>query len=162
MDNPIPLFSHSLSALANVLAKAEAHAAERRIDPAVLFAARLFPDMLPMGRQVMIASDHAKAMAARLTGRENPRFEDTETSFAELRARIGKTLDFMQSVPAEDFAGADTRPIHVKAGGRELDFAGADYLRHWAIPNFFFHVTTAYNILRHNGVPLGKADFLGG
>jgi hypothetical protein len=162
MESPIPLFVRTLNALSAILAKAEAHCADRNIDPAVLVSARLSPDMLPMGRQVMIATDHAKAMAARLTGVENPRFEDVETTFAELRARIGKALDFLGSVPEAAFAGAETRPVHIRAGQRELDFTGADYLRVWAIPNFFFHVTTAYNILRHNGVPLGKADFLAG
>lgn len=162
MESPVPLFARTLNALSNILAKAEAHCAERRIDPAVLIGARLFPDMLPLSRQVMIATDHAKGMAARLTGTENPRFEDVETTFPELRARIARTLDFLDSVPAGGFADADARPIHIKAGAREFDFTGADYLRIWAIPNFYFHVTTAYNILRHNGVPLGKADFLAG
>lgn len=162
MENPVPMFARTLRALSNVLAKAEAHCAERKIDPAVLIAARLFPDMLPLSRQVMIASDHAKGMAARLTGTENPRFEDTETTFPELRARIARTLDFLATIPAAGFADADGRAIHLKAGPRELDFTGADYLTGWAIPNFYFHVTTAYNILRHNGVPLGKTDFLTG
>lgn len=162
MDSPVPLFSRTLSALSNILARAEAHAAERKIDPAVLLQARLYPDMLPLARQVMIATDHAKGMAARLTGTENPRFEDVETTFPDLRARIGRTLDFLGAIPADAFRDADARPVHIKAGPRELDFAGADYLRIWAIPNFYFHVTTAYNILRHNGVPLGKTDFLTG
>lgn len=162
MENPVPLFARTLNALSNVLAKAEAHAAEKKIDPAVLCAARLFPDMFPLTRQVMIATDHAKAVAARLSGTENPKFEDTETTMPELRARIEKTVSFIKGFDDAAFVGAEGRSISFKAGPREYTFTGADYLRIWAIPNFYFHATTAYNILRHNGVPLGKSDFLTG
>jgi hypothetical protein len=156
------MFARTLNALAALLTKAEAHCAERKIDPAVLCAARLFPDMFPLTRQVMIATDHAKAASARLTGTENPRFEDVETTMPDLRARIDKTVAFIREFDDAAFTGAEDRTISFKAGPRELTFTGAQYLPAWAIPNFYFHATTTYNILRHNGVPLGKADFLTG
>jgi uncharacterized protein len=162
MQNPMPMFGRSLKALSAILEKAEAHCAAARIDPAVLIAARLYPDMLPFARQVIIATDTAKAAAARLTGTENPRYEDVEASFEELRARIAKTREYLASHSDAAFEGAEDRQIAFKAGPRELTFTGAQYLPVWAIPNFFFHVATAYNILRHNGVPIGKVDFLGG
>jgi hypothetical protein len=156
------MFARTLRALSAVLAKAEAHCAERKIDPAVLCAARLFPDMFPLTRQIMIATDHAKAVAARLTGTENPKFEDVETTLPDLRARIDRTLAFIGGFDDAAFADAEARTISFKAGPRDMAFSGADYLAAWAVPNFYFHATTAYNILRHNGVPLGKADFLTG
>lgn len=162
MQNPTPMFARTLKALSAILTKAEAHCAERKIDPAVLCAARLFPDMFPLTRQVMIATDHAKAAAARLTGTENPRFEDTETTMPDLRARIDKTIAFIQGFDDAAFEGAEDRTISFRAGQRDLTFTGAQYLPVWSIPNFYFHATTAYNILRHNGVALGKTDFLAG
>lgn len=162
MQSPVPMFRRTLVALSAILSKAEAHCAAQKIDPGVLMAARLFPDMLPLARQVMIATDHAKGMVARLTGVENPAFPDVETTLVDLRARIDRCLAFLDAAPPEGFAGADARAITVKTGRGEFHFTGADYLSVWAVPNFFFHVTTAYNILRHNGVPLGKADYLGG
>ncbi|MBI1415869.1 MAG: DUF1993 family protein [Limimaricola sp.] len=162
MQSPIPGLVHSLNALKAILAKAEAHCVEKKIDPSVLMQDRLFPDMLPLWRQVTIACDNAKGAAARLGGVENPSHPDTETTFEELRARIDKTVAFMQSVPAENFEGAETRPIVMKFGPREVNFTGASYLSSYLMPNFYFHMTTAYNILRHDGVVLGKGDFLGG
>jgi hypothetical protein len=158
----VPVFAHSLEALAKVLTKAEANAAERKIDLAVLFNARLAPDMLALKNQVQLASDHAKGAPSRLTGRENPRYEDNEQTFADLHARIAKTRDYLATFTAAEFEGAEERPIVIKGRTRELNFTGLNYLRHFALPNFFFHVTTAYDILRHNGVPLAKVDFLGG
>lgn len=157
----VPLFQNMLKALSGVLAVAEANAAERKIDPQVFLSARLSPDMFALTRQVQIATDHAKGAPARLAGKDAPRFEDTEASFAELQARIAKTRDYLNSLAAADFEGSEARTIIIKTRARELSFSGLDYLQNFATPNFFFHVTTAYNILRENGVPLGKSDFLG-
>jgi hypothetical protein len=118
--------------------------------------------MLPLTRQVQIACDLAKNSVSRLAGQEPPRFEDTETTIEELRARIARTIDFLKSIPAAKLEGSETRDIKVPAGDRTLEFKGLDFLQHWAIPNVLFHVTTAYNILRHNGVDLGKRDFIAG
>ena len=133
-----------------------------KFDPAVLLSARLAPDMLPLTRQIQIAGDIAKNSLARLAGQEPPRFEDNETTIEQLRARIARTIDYIKSIPASAFEGSETRDIKVPAGERTLEFKGLDFLQTWVIPNVFFHVTTAYNILRHNGVDLGKADFIGG
>jgi len=162
MKSPVPSFVHSLNALSGVLTKAEAHCEDRKIDPSRLLTARLFPDMLNLLWNVFIACDTAKGAAARLSGTENPSYEDNETTFAELQARIQKTIDFMESVPNSAFEGAEDRTIEMKFGPRELEFVGTAYLSRFAIPNFYFHMTTAYNILRHNGVEIGKVDFLGG
>jgi hypothetical protein len=154
------VFVNALGNLSWILEKAAASAAQRKIEPAVLLGARLAPDMLPLTRQVQIACDLAKNSVARLAASEPPRFEDTETSIEQLRARIARTIDFLKSVPASALEGAETRDIRVPAGERTLEFKGLDYLQRWAIPNVFFHCTTAYDILRHNGVELGKRDFL--
>ena len=156
-----PLLSHMLQALSNVLGKAATNAAERKIDPSVFVNARLAPDMLALARQVMIATDMSKAGIARLAGVENPKYEDNETTIEELQARIAKTIAFMQSIPESAIAGTDAKEITFKAWPRDMSFSGADYLLKWVIPNMMFHVTTAYDILRHNGVPVGKRDFLG-
>lgn len=161
-DHIIPPFTHSLKALDAILTKAEAHCAARKIDPAVMLSMRLFPDMLPFTRQILIACDHAKGASARLAGAEVPGFPDTEVTFADLHARIAKTLAFIGGFKPEDYQGAAERTITVKAGPRELSFTGAVYLSGYAVPNFYFHMSTAYAILRHNGVELGKGDFLGG
>jgi uncharacterized protein len=158
----VPAFDQTLTALAAVLDKAEGHCAARKIDPAVLLGARLFPDMFPLSRQVQIACDFAKGTAARLAGQEVPSWPDEEQTFAELKARIDKTLAFVKSVPAARIDGSEGRAITLKAGPRELSFKGQDYLVGFALPNFYFHATTAYALLRHNGVELGKRDFLGG
>ncbi len=160
-DASAPRFAHMLRNLDAILAKAQAHATARKIDPAVLLGARLFPDMLPMVKQVQIATDHAKGAVARLAGAEVPRYEDTEQTFDDLRARIAKTIAFVESFAAEQFAGAAERPIALRVGGKDWSFTGRDYLLGFALPNFYFHLVTAYNILRHNGVEIGKRDFLG-
>jgi len=156
-----PRFAAMLRNLAAILDKAEAHAAARKIDPAALTAFRLYPDMFPLTRQVQIACDTAKGAVARLAGMEVPKHEDTEQTFAELKARIAKTLDFVESVPAERIEGSEEREIVVRLRGQDMKFSGLQYLLGVAQPNFYFHVTTAYDILRHNGVELGKRDFLG-
>ena len=161
MQSPVPMFRRTLTSLSAILAKAEAHCEAHKIDPAVLVSARLFPDMLPFARQVMIATDAAKGMVARLTGVESPSFPDVETTLPELRARIERCVAFLDTAPPAAFEGAETREVVLKTQRGEVRFPGDEYLATWAIPNFFFHVTTAYNILRHNGVPIGKADYLG-
>jgi hypothetical protein len=158
----VELFSNALGNLSWILEKGAASAASRKIEPAVLLAARLAPDMLPLTRQIQIAADIAKSSVARLAGQEPPRYEDTETTIEQLRQRLARTIDFLKSVPASAFEGAETRDIKFPAGERTLEFKGLAFLETWAIPNVFFHVTTAYNILRHNGVDLGKRDFIGG
>ena len=160
-DSSLAPMSHSLKALAAILKKAEAYCEARKIDPNALLTARLFPDMLPLIRQVLIATDHVKGCGARLTGTANPSFPDEEKTFAELQGRIAKTLDFAGSLKREQFAGAETRTVTIKVGGKDVELTGAAYLSSSALPNFYFHVTTAYNILRHNGVELGKKDFMG-
>ena len=162
MKNPIPPIVHSLNALSHVLDKAEAHCAENKIDPAALLTARLFPDMFTCTRNIIVSCDTAKGMAARLAGIENPAFEDNESTFEELQARIAKTLDFLATVPADAFEDADEREVVLQTARGEFRFTGASYLVTHGIPNFYFHMTTTYNILRHNGVPLGKIDFLRG
>ena len=155
------VFTGTLGNLSGVLEKGSAHAAAKKIDPAVLLAARLAPDMFPLTRQVQIACDIAKNSIARLAGQEPLRFEDNETTFEQLRARIARCIDYMQSIPAVALEGSETRDIKVPAGQRTHEFKGLDFLQHWALPHVFFHVTTAYDILRHNGVELGKRDFIG-
>ncbi len=157
-----PAFQRALKTLDAILDKAAAYAEERKIDPLVLTSARLAPDMLPLTRQVQFASDSAKGACARLAGLEVPSFEDTETTFPELKARIAKTLDFIATVSPGQIDGSEDRDIVLKAGARELTFKGQNFLVMFVLPNFYFHVTTAYAILRHNGVPLGKQDYLGG
>ncbi len=157
----VPVFQRTLTALDAILDKAAAYAEARKIDPAVLVAARLAPDMYPLSRQVQIATDHAKGCSARLAGMPVPSFEDNEKTFPELKARIAKTLAFIATVKPEQVDGSEGRDITLKLGPRELHFKGQEYLLSVAQPNFYFHVTTAFAILRHNGVPIGKLDFLG-
>lgn len=158
----VPVFEKMLRALAGVLEKAEAHVQQHKIEPGALLQARLFPDMFPLVGQVLIATDFAKGASARLAGVEVPRYDDTEQSFAELQQRITKTLGYIGSLPRDAIEGAGERPITHGAGERARHFArGDDYLTGFVLPNFFFHVTTAYAILRHNGVPIGKRDYLG-
>jgi len=158
----VPVFVRQFSALSKILAKGEAFAAEQGIDPATLIEARLTPDMLPLAKQVQIASDIVKGGVARLAGIEPPSFADTETTFAELEARIAKTVAFIQSVGADQIDGTEQKAIVLKAGDLELPFVGQDYLLHFVQANFFFHVTMTYALLRQAGVPLGKMDFLAG
>ena len=157
----VPVFQRQLGALLQWLDKAEAHAAARKFDTANYLQLRLAPDMLPFVSQIRIASDAAKGCVARLAGQDLPKFEDNEASLAELRERVRKTLAFVESVPAAAFDGSDDRTITVPMRNRDpLQFTGEVFLRHWALPNFFFHVTKAYALLRHAGVDLGKGDFL--
>ena len=157
----VEVFTNALGNLSLILEKGLAHATQRKFEPAVLLAARLAPDMLPLTRQVQIACDLAKNSVARLAAQEPPRFEDTETTVEQLRVRIARVIDYLKSVPASAFEGSETRDIRVPSGQRAYEFKGLEFLQRWAIPNVFFHVTTAYAILRHNGVDLGKRDFLG-
>lgn len=156
-----PGFLRILRNLDAILVKAQAHAIARKIEPGVLLAARLFPDMLPLTKQVQIATDHAKGALARLAGVEVPKFEDNEQSFDELRARLTKTIAFVESFTASQVDGSEEREIALRVGGHDLAFKGQDYLLGFAVPNFYFHVVTAYNILRHNGVEIGKQDYIG-
>ena len=157
----VPAFLQMLGSLAAILDKAEAYALERKIDPAVLLGWRLAPDMLALTRQVQIATDHAKGCCARLAGVEVPKYPDDETTFADLRARIARTMDFVRGFEPSDIDGSEGRDIMITAGSRELRFKGQQYLVNFALPNFYFHVTTAYNILRHCGLPIGKRDYMG-
>jgi hypothetical protein len=157
----IPVFVRMLGNLSAILDKAAAHAEAKKIDPAIFVNARLAPDMYPLSRQVQIATDMVKGCAARLAGIEVPRYEDNETTFAELQARIAKTKAFLQSVSAEQIDGSEDRKITLKFGSRELNLLGQAYLLDFVLPNFHFHLTTAYAILRHNGVEIGKKDYTG-
>jgi hypothetical protein len=150
-----------LGNLSAILNKAAAHAAAKKIDPAIFVNARLAPDMFPLSRQVQIATDMVKGCAARLAGIEVPSYEDNETTFAELQARIAKTVAFLQSISASQIDGSEDRKITLKFGSKELSFLGQAYLLDFVLPNFHFHLTTAYAILRHNGVEIGKKDYTG-
>jgi uncharacterized protein len=158
----VDLLANTLANLSHLLEKGHAHAVARKYDPALLLAARLAPDMFPLSRQVQIASDMSKYGVSRLAGVEAPKFEDKEQTFEELCARVGRTIDFIRSVPATALEGSEDRVIKVPLRDRTLEFKGLDYLVRWVIPNAFFHVTTAYAILRHGGVEVGKNDFLTG
>jgi hypothetical protein len=155
-----PVFVRMLNNLSSILSKAEQQAKAKGYDPAVLLNARLAPDMFTLTRQVQIATDHAKGCVARLAGHQVEAIEDTETSFAELQARIKKVLAMVEGYKPEQLDGSEGREITIKIPNAELKFTGLDYVTTWAMPNFYFHVTTAYAILRHNGVELGKRDFL--
>lgn len=157
----VPTVNRMLANLTALLDKAAAHAEAKKFDPVNLLNARLAPDMHPFTRQVQIACDMAKGGAARLSGNEVPSYADTETSIDELKARIAKTLAFVNSIDAAAFAGSEERQITLKSPTRELQFNGLDYLRGFVLPNFYFHITTAYALLRHNGVEIGKFDYLG-
>ena len=156
-----PCLVKMLRNLDSILAKARDHAVAKQIDPAVLLGARLFPDMLPFVKQVQIATDHAKGAVARLAGVAVPRYEDSEQSFDELRARLARTIEFVESFAAAQIDGSEEREIALKVGGHEMSFKGLPYLVGFALPNFYFHLVTAYNILRHNGVDIGKTDYIG-
>ena len=158
----IPLFQQMLGGLKTVLTKAENHATEKNIDPDVYLQARLYPDMFGLLRQVQIASDFAKGVAARLAGVEVPKLEDGEKTFAELQARIDTVLAFMGTLTEAQFADAAMREIVLQPGTpKERRFAGQAYLLTYGLPHFFFHTTTAYAILRHNGIDVGKKDYVG-
>lgn len=157
----VPSVNRMLGNLSDLLDKAAAHAEAKKFDPANLLNARLAPDMYPFTRQVQLACDMAKFGAARLTGNPPPSHPDVETTLPELKARIAVTLEYVNSFGAEAFVGSEDRAVTLKTPARELHFAGLDYLRGFVLPNFYFHVTTAYALLRHNGVEVGKFDFLG-
>lgn len=158
----VPAFRQMLGSLDGLLSKAEAHATERKIDPNALLHARLFPDMFPLVRQVQVACDFAKSVPARLAGVDVPAYEDVEQTFAELRARVAKTLAFIDGLDAASFEGSEQREIVLRPGTpKERTISGQAYLLSYGLPQFFFHVTTAYSLLRHNGVEVGKKDFMG-
>ena len=161
----VPVFIRMLGNLSHILNKAETHAVEKKITPPALLQARLFPDMFPLIRQVQIACDNAKNGSARIAGVDFPKFDDTESSFAELQERIAKTIAFLNTLTPEQFAANAAAPVvhAIPAINKTYNFAnGHDYLTTWVMPNVYFHITTAYAILRHNGVPVGKTDFLAG
>jgi hypothetical protein len=160
-DLTIATLSRMLENLDRIVARAEEHAAARNIDPPVLIQARLYPDMLPFVAQIRIATDTAKGAAARLSGTELPRWPDDEATFEELHQRIRKATDFLATFAPEQFEGAEERPIEMKLPNTTLNFTGRDYILGFVLPNFYFHVTTAYDILRHNGIAIGKRDYLG-
>jgi uncharacterized protein len=158
----VPLFQQMLGSLSNFLSKAEAHATAKNIAPEVFLQSRLYPDMFHLTRQVQIACDFAKGTCLRLAGSEVPSYEDNEVTFADVQARIAKTLALISAIPAASINGSEERAIVTQPGSpRERTFAGQAYLLTYAIPHFFFHTTTAFDILRHNGVEIGKKDFIG-
>lgn len=157
----IPVFIRTLGNLSGILAKGAAHAEAKKIDPLVLVNGRLFPDMFPLSRQVQIASDTAKGAAARLAGMEPPSYEDNEKTFPELIARLDKTVEFLRTFKPEQIDGSEARTINIKVAGQPMTLQGMTFLLQRALPNLFFHTTTAYAILRHNGVEVGKKDYLG-
>jgi len=156
-----PRFVNILKNLSAILDKAQAYADARKIDPTVLTSSRLYPDMFTLARQVQTACDTAKGAVARLAGIEIPKYEDTEQTLAELKARITKTIDFIGTVKAAQIDGSEDKPIVLKIRGQDVNYTGMQYLLGFAHPNFYFHVTTAYDILRHNGVEIGKRDYIG-
>ena len=157
----VPVFVRLVTALSKILDKASAHAEAKKIDPNALLGARLFPDMYPLVKQVQTVSDFAKNCAGRLAGIEIPKFADNEASFEELKERLAKTLTFLNSLKPEQVDGSEDRTISFKMGQRDVSMTGREYLLATSMPNFYFHLTTAYAILRHNGVEIGKRDFLG-
>ena len=156
----VPVFTQMLKALRGILAKAEQQAEQMKVSPDVLLQARLYPNMFPLVRQVQIATDFAKGCPARLAGMDPPKYEDAEKTFPELLARIDRVLDFIGSIPADRIDGQEDRTIALTLGGQQMTFQGQPYLLHFALPNFYFHATTAYAILRHNGIEVGKRDFV--
>ena len=158
----VPVIQKSLTALKGVLAKGAAHAEAKKIDESVFLSSRLSPDMFPLMRQVQIAADFGKGPVARLAGVEVPKYDDTEATFAELAARIDKTLAFVGTFTAAQIDGQEDRDIQLTIAGNPVNFKGQPYLLHFAMPNLYFHMSMAYAILRHNGVDVGKRDFIGG
>lgn len=157
----VPVFVRGLKVLARLVDKAQAHADANKIAPEVLINARLAPDMLPFSGQIQRASDTSKNALGRLTGAGAPSFPDMETTFEELQARVDKTIAYLSSISETDLDGSEARTVTLNVGKLQVTFSGDDYLLEFALPNFFFHVTTAYDILRHNGVEIGKSDYLG-
>jgi hypothetical protein len=159
-DASVPIFIHFLTGLDSLLHKAEAFVQAKKVDPDALLKARLYPDMFTFTRQVQLATDFAKGAGARLAGVPVPSYPDEEKSFDELHARIRKVTDYLRTLRKEQFADAADRTVTLKVGGGEMSFKGSDYLNQFVLPNFYFHLTTAYDLLRHNGVELGKMDFM--
>ena len=157
----VPVFIRALGNLSGILAKGAAHAEAKKFDPAVLVSSRLFPDMFPLSRQVQIVSDTAKGAAARLAGMEPPSWEDNEKTFSELIARLDKTVEYLKTFKPEQIDGSEDRTINIKVAGQPMTLQGMTFLLQRALPNLYFHTTTAYNILRHCGVDVGKKDYLG-
>ena len=157
----VPRFANTLRNLSAILDKAQAHCEAKKIEPVALTGMRLIADMFPLARQVQIACDTAKGAVARLAGAEIPKHEDTEQTLAELKQRIAKTVDFILSVKPDLIDGSDDKQVQLKLGRGDVSFTGLQYLLGHAYPNFYFHVTTAYNILRANGVDIGKRDYIG-
>ena len=157
----VPRFINALNSLSAILDKAQAHVDAKKLDEATLTSFRLFPDMLPMARQILIATDTAKGLAARLAGVDIPVYEDTEKTLGELKARIAKTVAYLQTFKPEQIDGTEDKEIVIKRGDKETRYTGMQFLLGHAVPNVYFHITTAYNILRHNGVEIGKRDYLG-
>lgn len=160
-DQTVSTMSRVLLNLDAIVSKAEQYAEEKKINPVVLIQARLYPDMLPFVAQVRIATDMAKGAAARLSGTDMPNWADDEATFEEIHGRIRKALNYLAGFKPEQFEGSETKNIELKLPNRTMQFAGRDYVLGFVIPNFYFHVATAYNILRHNGLVIGKLDFLG-
>ena len=161
-ETAVPVFKQMLGGLSGVLAKAQAHAEARKIEPDALLQARLFPDMFALQRQVRVACDFANSVSARLAGEEVPSDDKQDVSFADLQARIAKSLAFINGLAPEQFEGSAQRDIVTQAGTpKEKRFTGSAYLLSYGLPHFFFHVTSAYNILRHNGIEVGKKDYIG-
>ncbi len=156
----VSAFDRHLASMQGYLAKGASYAADKKLDDTVLTQMRIYPDMFPLARQIMIACDFAKGASARLAGVEIPKFEDTEKSFAELQARAQKTRDFLATLKPEQFEGSESKKISLTIGGNPVEVVGEPYLLNLALPNFYFHSTTAYNLLRHAGVPVGKSDFV--
>ncbi|KYF57442.1 hypothetical protein BE04_04415 [Sorangium cellulosum] len=157
----VPVLVRGLDNLSAILKKAEAYAEAKKIEPRVLLDARLAPDMLPLTRQIQIASDSAKGCGARLAAVDVPKYEDNEASFDDLQARIAKTIAFLNTLKAEQIDGSEDREVTIPTRDKPMTFKGLPYLLGFVLPNFFFHVTTAYAILRHNGLDIGKMDYLG-
>ncbi|MBR1133971.1 DUF1993 domain-containing protein [Bradyrhizobium iriomotense] len=161
-DAVVPAYLQMLNSLTGLLTKAEAHCAAKKIDPSVLLGSRLFPDMLPLSKQIQLVSDFATKGCARLTHSEVPANPDTETSFAELKQRLAKTIDYVKSFKPEQFEGAEAKDVTFPSGpNKTTTMKGQEFLSAFSLPNFYFHATTAHGILRHNGVEIGKRDFLG-
>ena len=157
----VSIFTQQLTTISGLIDQAVEHCRAKEVSPSDLIGARLAPDMFPFSRQVQIATDHAKGATARLSGRDVPKFEDTESTFDELKARIAKTLAFIKGVPAPEIDGSEEKDVTITVAGQPRTLKGQRYLVHNALPNFFFHVTTAYDILRHKGVEIGKRDYMG-
>ncbi len=160
-ENTLPVLVHNMQALAKMLHKAAQHCDNKKIDKAVMLGMRLAPDMFNLTRQVQLVTDFAKGCGARLSGATTPSYADDETTFEGLAARLAKCVGFLQGIDKASLAGADTRDVTVKIAGKDATMSGQAFVNSYALPHFYFHMTTAYNILRHNGVEIGKGDFMG-